>query len=68
MELLELTPPEFDVAASGIYVVDNDRVAVCAGPFNTVAAALDWIEIHHAKALADKQSKRAERQRADIRH
>ena len=50
MELLELTPPEFGVAAAGVYVLDNDRAAICAGPFATDALALSWIEKRQAKS------------------
>jgi hypothetical protein len=44
MELLELTPPDFDVERGGIYVLDDDGDRVLAGPFSDEDAALAWIE------------------------
>jgi hypothetical protein len=44
MELLELTPPDFGVERSGIYVLDDNGTLVLAGPFSDEAAALTWIE------------------------
>ena len=44
MQLLELDPDELGVASHGIYVVDDDEVRVLAGPFETEALALEWID------------------------
>jgi hypothetical protein len=44
MELLELTPPDFEVELGGIYVLDDDGALVLAGPFPDEAAALAWVE------------------------
>jgi hypothetical protein len=44
VQLLELDPDELGVARHGIYVVDDDDVRVIAGPFDTEAMALEWID------------------------
>jgi hypothetical protein len=44
VQLLELDPDELGVASHGIYVVDDDEVRVIAGPFDTEALALEWID------------------------
>ena len=44
MELLLLEPPDYGVRTIGIYVIDDDGIGVCAGPFESEVAALRWIE------------------------
>jgi hypothetical protein len=44
MELLLLEPPDYGVHTIGIYVIDDDGIGVFAGPFESEAAALRWIE------------------------
>ena len=46
VQLLELDSDELDVASHGIYVVDDDDVRVLAGPFDTEALAVEWIDYH----------------------
>jgi hypothetical protein len=43
MELLQLEPPDYCVHSSGIYVIDDDGIAVVAGPFDSEIAAVAWI-------------------------
>lgn len=43
MELLNLAPPEFGVAAAGLYVIDDDGLRPLAGPFTSESAANAWI-------------------------
>jgi hypothetical protein len=44
MELLHLEPADYGVHATGIYVIDDDGISVLAGPFESEAAALRWID------------------------
>ena len=44
MELLELEPPRYGVRISGIYVIDDDGTDTLAGPFDSEAAAIRWID------------------------
>ena len=44
MQLLELSPTELGVHCQGIYVVDDDGIGVIAGPFDSVALAVAWID------------------------
>ena len=34
MELLQLEPPDYGVRTMGIYIIDDDGIGVCAGPFD----------------------------------
>ena len=43
MELLDLQAPDYGVHSTGIYIIDDDGVRVCAGPFESEAAAIVWI-------------------------
>lgn len=44
MELLQLEPPNHGVPIAGIYIIDDDGTGVLAGPFQSEAAALAWID------------------------
>jgi hypothetical protein len=44
MELLALDPPAHGVNMTGIYIIDDDGIQVCAGPFHSETEALFWIE------------------------
>jgi hypothetical protein len=44
MELLQLDPPEYGVHTTGIYIIDDEGIRVCAGPFATETAAIASIE------------------------
>jgi hypothetical protein len=44
MELLQLEPPDYGVRATGIYIIDDDGLAVFAGPFDSETAAISWID------------------------
>jgi hypothetical protein len=46
MELLQLDPTEYGVHSTGIYIIDDDGIKVCAGPFDTETAAIASIEAH----------------------
>ena len=34
MDLLQLEPPDYGVGTIGIYIIDDDGIGVCAGPFD----------------------------------
>jgi hypothetical protein len=44
MELLQLEPPDYGVRIMGIYLIDDDGIGVCAGPFDSETAAIGWID------------------------
>jgi hypothetical protein len=44
MELLHLEPPDYGVRTIGIYIIDDDGIGVCAGPFDSETAAIGWID------------------------
>ena len=49
MELLELTPPDYGVRTRGIYIIDDNGMRVCAGPFSTDTAAIAWLEAKYTR-------------------
>jgi hypothetical protein len=56
MELLQLEPPEHGVHITGIYIIDDDGIAVCAGPFDSASDAIASIE-ERQKALNDRSAR-----------
>ena len=54
MELLLLEPPDYGVHTIGIYVIDDDGICVFAGPFESEAAALRWIEERQETLIRDR--------------
>ena len=46
MELLQLEPPNYGVHIKGIYIIDDDGLAVLAGPFDSETAAIHWVDQH----------------------
>jgi hypothetical protein len=57
MELLDLQPPDYGVHSTGIYIIDDDGVRVCAGPFESEVAAIAWI-IRRQEAMNPHHSER----------
>jgi len=57
MELLDLQPPDYGVHHTGIYVIDDDGLRICAGPFESEATAIAWI-ILRREALNRHHSER----------
>lgn len=43
MELLQLEPPDHGAHTTGLYIVDDDGINICAGPFDSETAAIGWI-------------------------
>jgi hypothetical protein len=57
MELLQLKPPDYGVRIMGIYIVDDDGIGVCAGPFDSETAAIGWIDQRQETLIRCSQSK-----------
>ena len=58
MELLHLEPPDYGVRTMGIYIIDDDGIGVCAGPFDSETAAISWIDQRHETIIRCPQSKK----------
>lgn len=43
MELLLLDPPDHGAHSTGIYIIGDDGIDICAGPFDSETAAIQWI-------------------------
>ena len=56
MELLQLEPPDYGVHTMGIYVIDDDGIGICAGPFDSETAAIGWIDQRHEMLIPSSQS------------
>jgi hypothetical protein len=56
MELLQLEPPDYGVRAMGIYIIDDDGIGICAGPFDSETAAIGWIDQRHETLIRRSQS------------
>jgi hypothetical protein len=57
MELLQLEPPDYGVRTIGIYIIDDDGIGVCAGPFDSETAAIGWIDQHQETLKSCSQTK-----------
>jgi hypothetical protein len=57
MELLQLEPPDYGVRTMGIYIIDDDGIGVCAGPFDSETAAIGWIDQRQETLIRCPQSK-----------
>ena len=57
MELLQLEPPDYGVCTMGIYIIDDDGIGVCAGPFDSETAAIGWIDQRQETLIRCPQSK-----------
>jgi hypothetical protein len=58
MELLQLEPPDYGVSTMGIYIIDDDGIGVCAGPFDSETAAIGWIDQRQETLIRCPQSKK----------
>ena len=56
MELLQLEPPDYGVPTTGIYIIDDDGIGVCAGPFDSETAALRWIDQRQENLTRSRRS------------
>jgi hypothetical protein len=56
MELLQLEPPDYGVRTLGRYIIDDDGIAICAGPFDSETAAIGWIDQRHEMLSRHSQS------------
>jgi hypothetical protein len=56
MELLQLEPPDYGVLTTGIYVIDDDGISVCAGPFESEVAAIRWIDQRQETLIRDRSA------------
>jgi hypothetical protein len=56
MELLELEPPDYGVHASGIYVIDDNGTGILAGPFESEAMAIMWIDRRREMSNAGRRT------------
>jgi hypothetical protein len=59
MELLQLEPPDYGVPVTGIYIIDDDGVAVFAGPFESETAAIGWIDRRQEMLISGSRSETA---------
>ena len=56
MELLQLEPPDYGVRTMGIYVIDDDGIGICAGPFDSEITAIGWIDQRQEILIRRSQS------------
>jgi hypothetical protein len=56
MELLQLEPPDYGVRTMGIYIIDDDGIGICAGPFDSETAAIGWINQRQEMLIRRSQS------------
>jgi hypothetical protein len=56
MELLQLEPPDYGVLIMGIYIIADDGIGICAGPFDSETAAIGWIDQRHEMLRRRSQS------------
>jgi hypothetical protein len=57
MELLQLEPPDYGVRTMGIYIIGDDGIGVCAGPFDSEVAVLGWIDQRQETLIRCSQNK-----------
>ena len=56
MELLQLEPPDYGVCTMGVYMIDDDGIGICDGPFDSETAAIGWIDQRQEMLIRRSQS------------